>query len=90
MLKFIDGLGILKWKRKREKGVRGRFYIVKVHFYGVWLKLSPWIILSIPVVILSCSDRAVDFNKNTFAKVHLPKNSPRASGQMTKEAGGLI
>jgi hypothetical protein len=51
----------------------------KVHFYGAWLKLSPSIISSISVV---CSYRAVDFKKSTFAKVHLAKNSPRASGQI--------
>jgi hypothetical protein len=53
---------------------------IKVHFHGVWLKLSPWIILSIFVAILYCSYRAVDFNKNNFGKENLPKNSPRTSG----------
>ena len=79
-----------KLKRKKylmRLGIdfNGGFLFVKVHFYGVWLKLSPWTILSIPVAILYCSYWAVDFNKKKhFAKVHLPKNSPRASGQMTK------
>ncbi len=69
--------GVLEWLGcLMRKGTwhtilrRSEGFANRVHFFGVWLKLSPWIILSIPVAILT----------KTFLRKYVYQKQPSCLG----------